>query len=68
MEFTHAQHDIRHPEYFKLPEGINVIRADIPKGKAYIVDKNFMNLYTRLGGEVVQRETDTLELDSITHI
>jgi hypothetical protein len=27
-----------------------------------------MNLYTRLGGEVVQRETDTLELDSITHI
>jgi hypothetical protein len=46
---------------------LKVIKADIPTGKAFIIDKNLINFYPRLEG-VVQRETDRMEMDSTTHI
>ncbi len=65
--FVNSQADVRNPEFYKLPEGLKVIKADIPTGKAFIIDKNLINFYPRLEG-VVQRETDRMEMDSTTHI
>jgi hypothetical protein len=64
--FRNAKADIRNPEFYKLPEGLDVIEADIPQGKAFIIDKMLINFYPRLEG-VVQRETDRMEMDNTTH-